>query len=290
MRRLGVSPAYVVSRFGTAFTVDEFQRAMDEIHGAGFAAFQPEIFLRGELPAWADGGARRLAGHASSLGLTASQFVAHFLLENFATAGRLASTEDRDDLQRAIACARAFEDCRVFTVPVAPFRLEGAATLTAGWYHDQRQRLIAKVHAYADAVAAAGLTLALEVLPFSLVGGIDGFLRLAGELGSTPLGLNLDTGHAWATREIMPLLPARLAGRILGVHLKDNNSDHNQALAPGRGTIPWAPFLDALSASGYTGSWDLEIGCPAAEVAATYAAGRDYLLSLPLHPTPTLPS
>ena len=50
----------------------------------------------------------------------------------------------------------------------------------------------------------------------------------------------------------------------------------------GKGTIPWRPFLRNLRASGYTGSWDLKIACPATAVDAEYAIGRAFLQALKL--------
>jgi sugar phosphate isomerase/epimerase len=64
------------------------------------------------------------------------------------------------------------------------------------------------------------------------------------------------------------------------LHLKDNNSNESLSLAPGKGSIPWKPFLANLAQSGYDGSLDIEIGCPAGDVPAEYCAGRDYLAPL----------
>jgi sugar phosphate isomerase/epimerase len=71
-----------------------------------------------------------------------------------------------------------------------------------------------------------------------------------------------------------------LHGRIFGVHLKDNNSDANLPLAPGKGTIPWVPLLRGLRAAGYSGSWDIEIGCAPERVEAEYKDGLAFLKSL----------
>lgn len=282
MTTFGVSPAFVVSRHGTGFSIDNFHAALEEIHRLGFTAFQPEIFTSEAVPAW-EQGATGLARHAADLGLRPSQFVAHFLLEEFASPARL-SHDGRDALQRTLGCAQAFAPCRVFTVPLPPFQPGHVPVADQAFRRDLWSMLLAKTHAWLETVQAAGFDLAFEVLPFSLVSNADGFLRLAAEVNSPRLGVNLDTGHAWATRENMSLLPAKLAGRILGVHLKDNDSDRNQALAPGRGTIPWTPFLRGLRAAGYTGSWDLEIGCAPEHTAAEYTAGREFLRSLHMDP------
>jgi sugar phosphate isomerase/epimerase len=78
----------------------------------------------------------------------------------------------------------------------------------------------------------------------------------------------------------MELLPSKLNGRVFGVHLKDNNSDVNLPLAPGKGTIAWAPLLRGLRAAGYAGSWDIEIGCAPERVQDEYLDGLNHLKSL----------
>jgi sugar phosphate isomerase/epimerase len=143
-----------------------------------------------------------------------------------------------------------------------------------------QQRVREKVRRYLGVVSGAGLKLAFEIMPFSVIGGLRRFLALCDEIGSPDLGLNLDTGHAWACRELVPLLPFELQGRIFGTHLGDNRSAENVKLPLGRGTVPWAPFLRNLRAAGYRGSLDIEIGCAAGEVEQRYGEGREFILSL----------
>lgn len=90
-------------------------------------------------------------------------------------------------------------------------------------------------------------------------------------------GINLDTGHARAAKENLPLLPSKLGSRLVALHLKDNDGNINQPLAPVKGTIPWAAFLAALRTSGYGGSLDIEIACPADEVDREYTSGLAHL-------------
>jgi sugar phosphate isomerase/epimerase len=99
------------------------------------------------------------------------------------------------------------------------------------------------------------------------------------EFGRTSLGYNFDTGFAWCDREWVPLVPAQLAGRIFGTHLKDNFGD-DQALAPGRGSIPWSATIGALKASGYAGSLDIEFRCSPEVAVREYGAALAYLRSL----------
>jgi sugar phosphate isomerase/epimerase len=74
----------------------------------------------------------------------------------------------------------------------------------------------------------------LEILPSAIVGGIDGFIRLCERLGTASLGLNFDTGHAWASKENLYLIPAKLGRQIVGTHLCDNFGNENLSLPRSR--------------------------------------------------------
>lgn len=270
----GVSPAFVFSRHTTAFTPADFVASIAAARGLGFEVFEPEIFLPETLGDWVRGGAQTVAAAGIDQGMGVSQFVAHFLLDNFPSIDRLTSETDTDDLSRALEAASAFE-CPVFTVPQAPYRATSGESYSEAW-----SRLVAKIARYKEAVEAAGFTLALEVLNGSLVANCDGFLRLADDLGDDRLGINLDTGHAWAAKENLPLLPSKLGSRLVGLHLKDNDGNVNLPLAPGKGTIPWPAFLTALRESGYAGSLDVEIACPPDLVDEEYASGLAHLMGI----------
>ena len=72
---------------------------------------------------WIQGGAKRLGCQASDLGLTASQFVAHFLMDEFGSSARLAPSEGIEMLKRCIDMCQYFEACKVITLPLPPFSL-----------------------------------------------------------------------------------------------------------------------------------------------------------------------
>jgi sugar phosphate isomerase/epimerase len=141
------------------------------------------------------------------------------------------------------------------------------------------KQMIERIRAYLAVITDADLRMAFEIVPFSIIGNNDRFLEICRVINSPDLGVNLDTGHAWATRDTLALLPYKLKNRIFGLHLKDNNSDNNLPLAPGKGTIDWKSFLYNLPASGYTGNLDIEIGCSSEQVRAEYADGLKHIQS-----------
>jgi sugar phosphate isomerase/epimerase len=281
LKMIGVSPAFVVSLYGSGFSTGDFCEALPVIADIGFTAYQPEVYTKEGLADWSRN-ARNVHDRASGLGLTPTQFVAHFMLEQFAGPGNLHPESGLDELRQVLDIAGVFSPCRVLTIPAPRFDADWDSpwvTSAQGW-RDMRALLVEKVSRYLEIVTPRGLKLAFEILPFSIFGGISRFLALCEEIGSPDLGLNFDTGHAWACRELLPSLPFELDGRVFGVHLGDNLSSENIKMAPGKGTIPWTSLLGSLAEAGYKGSRDIEIGCPPDRVVEEYRSGLSYLMSL----------
>jgi sugar phosphate isomerase/epimerase len=275
---IGVSPAFIVSLYGPGFSIGNFCEGLKLVRELGFSAYQPEILVETALPEWARD-ARSVHRTASDIGLVPTQFVAHFMLEEFATAEKLTPGSGIDELNRVIDIMQVFSPCRVLTIPASTFRMNWDLPEATDplWWQEMHRRLVEKIGRYVEMVEEAGLKLAFEILPFSVIGGVNRFLSLCSEIGSLALGLNFDTGHAWACRELVPMLPLELQGRIFGTHLGDNMSTENTKLAPGKGSIPWKPLLANLEGAGYEGSWDIEISCRPDQVIEEYRFGLHYL-------------
>jgi sugar phosphate isomerase/epimerase len=273
---LGVSPAYFFSRFTTDFSVRQIGSALPDLRRLGYEGFQLEVFKDEKLAEWlSDGnGLRRRAG---DLGMRATQMVAHFLLHGFENEASLFSDYGFEEMKKVVEILGAFPDCKTVTVPVPSFTIDPRVPMTPDGYKRLWARLREKIGRLLETAEDGGLRMAMEVVPSSILGGIDGFLRMCAELGSETLGYNFDTGHAWSSKELISLVPARVAKRIYGTHLKDNFGAENLALAPGKGSIPWDAIIDALAAAGYEGAWDMEIACPADRVETEYQAAFDYL-------------
>jgi len=276
----GVSPAYFFSRFTTDFTVDQIAQALPDLRREGFSGFQLEIYHLHAVKEWEEK-SRYLSRVAEGEGLVPTQFVAHFLLHGFDSVSTVTSTFGIEEMKRVIEILKSFPRCRVVTVPMPAFALEPGAVYEKDRYASLYQALVEKVGRMLELVESADLRMALEVVPASLVGGIDGFFRLCAFLRSDSLGYNFDTGHAFSSKELVTLIPARFTTeggtRIYGTHLKDNWGKENLALRPGAGGIPWEDLLRNLLRSGYTGSLDLEIVCEAEKVQEEYRRGLSFL-------------
>ena len=273
---IGVSPAYFFSRFSTDFTVAEIASALPDLKGLGFDGFQLEVFHPHRLPEWLREG-RELRRRAADLGMRPTQFVAHFLLAGFESEESLDSGYGYDEIKTVLDILEGFPGCDLVTVPLPAFAVSPTKAVTADRYVRLWDRLKEKIRFMLAAVEKSGRRMALEISPWSLAGGIGGFLRLCDELESPTLGFNFDTGHAWSCKETISLIPARLGKRIYGTHLKDNFGAENLALPPGRGSVPWDAVISGLRAAGYRGSWDLEIACSAPEVESFYREGLAFI-------------
>ena len=271
--KFGVSPAYMISLWGEAFTAEQQIESLPGIVDLGFRAFQPEVYLPERLGPWISDGASRVGEAAERTGLTASQLVGHFLLHGYETEEALYSDSGIEEAGKFAETAALLPGCEVVTLPLPAF-VPGPTPET----NALRGRLREKLAAVAAAVGESGVKLALELLPYSLVGGTEALRAAMEELPET-VGYNFDTGHAWACKERIELIPGRMGSRLLGTHLCDNESYENRSDRPGVGTIHWAAVLAALERSGYTGSLDLEIRCAPELVASEYRQGLQLLES-----------
>lgn len=267
----GVSPAFTISLYTHRFTASQMAESLTLLPALGFTCYQPEIYRVEELAAWINGGAGEVAESGRRLGLRPSQFVAHFLLEYFGRRDLLASPAGIDEFSGVCEVCEAFEGLSVITLPLPAFRAD------RGSWSEAYAALIDKLGRIGEIAHAAGIAVALEVLPRSLLGGPAGVALLVGELSDLPFGYNLDTGHIWAGGDNPAWAAERLGHRVLGTHLCDNDGVVNDSLAPGRGTIDWHQVISSLGRIGYTGSFDIEIHTASDRVREEYHSARAFL-------------
>jgi sugar phosphate isomerase/epimerase len=263
----------MISLWGERFTAEHQAESLPGIGELGLQAFQPEVFLPDRLDSWISHGGARVGEAADRAGLTASQLVGHFLLHGFDSEAALYSDWGIEEAGRFAETAALLPGCEVVTLPLPPFAPGPSPDPTA-----LRARLREKLARVAAAVGESDVRVALELLPYSLLGGTGDLKAVLEELPER-VGYNFDTGHAWACKERIELIPGRMGSRLLGTHLCDNQGNENRSDRPGTGTIHWTGVLAALEQSGYTGSLDLEIRCSPELVASEYRQGMQLLES-----------
>jgi sugar phosphate isomerase/epimerase len=274
---IGVSPALFFSLYSNGFTVKDYVRGLDELQRLGFTGYQLEVFTKERLDEW-EKDWPLLLNRSNELELTVTQFVAHFLLSATVDADAILSDHGYEEMKRVTGIVSHFPDCKTITLPLSPFKWPKGIGMDTNTYRRLWERFTVKLLHFDDIVQSAGFRLGLEIVPGSLLGGTEGLLRLICETGNSTIGYNFDTGHAWSSKENITTIPAKLAGKIYGTHLKDNFGTENLALPPGRGSIPWDSVIQSLIDTGYTESFDLEIACADPnEVDDAYRTGKMYI-------------
>ena len=133
----------------------------------------------------------------------------------------------------------------------------------------------------ADAATAAGVRLALELIPNSLSTADALEALFGGELDLGSAGVCLDLGHAHLMGDV-PEAAEVLSGHIITTHVHDNDRKSDAHRVPGEGTIHWASAMTALGKVGYTGPLIFEVadqGDAAAVLRRTVGA-RDRLQAI----------
>jgi sugar phosphate isomerase/epimerase len=104
-----------------------------------------------------------------------------------------------------------------------------------------------------------GMTCVLEnKLPHLLFGNLPDILWILEAITVTPVGVCLDTGHAYLAGYLRDAAQ-RLARYLKMVHASDNRGKYDDHLPPGEGEIDWVHFLRELQSSGFQGSLIMEI-------------------------------
>jgi len=278
LNTIGVSPAFVISKYGDHFTIHDYSNAVPVVKRLGFKAIQLEIYSKERLKEW-ESGADLLARTIKDEGLYISQFVAHLLMVFFIE-NRINKDEVIETFKRVNRVAEKFPMERIITVPVGTLNKNLNIARGSTVYKDLQRQMEETVRIMCETAQSSGFRVALEILPGSLVGGVNGFTAMLKRLEMNNLGINLDTGHANVSETNVETLPLVLKERTFGTHLSDNDGRDNLSLRPGKGSIDWKVFLGNLKRADYTGSLDIEIHCRAEEAEFEYSSAYSYIREL----------
>jgi sugar phosphate isomerase/epimerase len=136
-------------------------------------------------------------------------------------------------------------------------------------------RYVAAIRKHSELAAQYGLKLALEPRPKELLTGTDSLLRLFDAVPCENLGGLVDVSHLQMGREVPELGIRKLADRIFGVHLSDNDGVTDWHWAPGSGKMNWPPIFEALRDIGYTGELSLDVS--GIDIERELVEGRAYV-------------
>jgi len=125
---------------------------------------------------------------------------------------------------------------------------------------DQWRWGVEALQALGDRAGELGLEIALELEPFSLslLNSVDAMLRFLDDVNRSSVKANIDVSHLALAKE-PPEAIRRLAGRAAHVHLSDCDGRVHGDLPPGRGVVPFEPYLREIKALGIDGAISIEL-------------------------------
>ena len=108
--------------------------------------------------------------------------------------------------------------------------------------------------------ARLNLEIALELEPFalSLVNSVDTMVRFLDEIDHPAVKANIDISHLVLSK-VNPEELSRLKGKAAHVHISDCDGKKHGDLPPGRGVVPFEPYLKAIKALAIDGAISIEL-------------------------------
>ncbi|MEQ8786746.1 MAG: sugar phosphate isomerase/epimerase family protein [Pirellulaceae bacterium] len=111
-----------------------------------------------------------------------------------------------------------------------------------------------------DYAAELGVKIALELEPFklSLVNSVDSMARFLADCDHEAVKANIDVSHLLLAG-VAPEELRRLSGQAIHVHISDCDGKVHGDLPPGRGVVPFAPYLEEIKKLGIDGAISIEL-------------------------------
>ncbi len=122
-----------------------------------------------------------------------------------------------------------------------------------GWAVEHCRRL-------GDYAASRGVQIALELEPFplSLLNNVDNMVRFIDDVDHPAVRANIDVSHLLLAN-VAPEEVRKLAGKAIHVHLSDCDGKVHGDLPPGRGVVPFEPYLREIKALDIDGAVSIEL-------------------------------
>lgn len=125
---------------------------------------------------------------------------------------------------------------------------------------DQWQMGVENCRRLADYAASLGVQIALELEPFplSLLNNVDRMVQFIDDVNHPALQANIDVSHLLLAK-VHPSELQRLKGKAIHVHISDCDGIKHGDLPPGRGVVPFAPYLDEIKKLNIDGAVSIEL-------------------------------
>ena len=125
---------------------------------------------------------------------------------------------------------------------------------------DQWKWGVETVHSLGQRAAELGLSIVLELEPFklSLINDVDSMVRFLDDVSLPSVQANIDISHL-VLSGVRPEELRRLAGRAGHVHISDCDGKVHGDLPPGRGVVPFEPYLREIKDLAIDGAISIEL-------------------------------
>lgn len=125
---------------------------------------------------------------------------------------------------------------------------------------EQWQTAVKNLRELGKYAADLGVQIALELEPFklSLLNNVDSMVRFVDEVNYPAVKANIDVSHLLLSGTA-PEEVRRLRGKAIHVHLSDCDGKVHGDLPPGRGVVPFAPYLREIKDLDIDGAISIEL-------------------------------
>ena len=125
---------------------------------------------------------------------------------------------------------------------------------------EQWQMAVSNVRELGKYAADLGMAIALELEPFklSLLNNVDSMVRFLNDVNHPAVKANIDVSHLLLSGTAPEEL-RRLRGQAIHVHLSDCDGKVHGDLPPGRGVVPFPPYLREIKDLNIDGGVSIEL-------------------------------
>lgn len=270
--KLGVTAGFVFAHVWDRATIKDWLKCIRKAGEMNFVRVGLEIFYEHQEPIFAGANLLEIKRMLDDYNLQVGQFVAEYAFQNLFSLKKDERNKGVDQIKLAIDICLKLERPRVIEiVAYAPREWVAlGAKIYKGFlgktklpdqagYYDFWQAGVESVGRCLQAVRQAGLVLAIEPKPNTMLTTVDSLLRFMNEFPvDAPLQAVLDICHLEAQREMCDVAIEKMAGRIAGIHVADHHPKRYREI-PGQGSVNWDVVFRSLKKNKYHGPLDIEL-------------------------------
>jgi sugar phosphate isomerase/epimerase len=288
MMKIGCAALYPITRYGFPYCLDDYLKAVAEMHAAGFAYCELEINVDNDLDEYIARAAevrQVLADNEMAISAIIGVVSGGFSMQAEVADGYLLKYRQLcqfgADIGCDIICVCAYMPLEIEGVPgTEPY--SGAPPMQvrvpAGFRWDEFwANAVSRFAQMARVAAGYDQKLIIENRVGDFVNTSDGVLKLIEDAGEPNAGCLLDVAHTHATKEHLGLVIPKLKDRLFYVHLADNDGAQPYHLPAGQGTVDFPAIFQSLRDVGYDSYTNVDYGgVPADRILAEVTKGRAY--------------